>query len=317
MSDFALNKKRMLPEGKIREIIPFISLILVIVFFQIVTGGTLLSFRNLKLILNQSFVLMVGSVASSFIVAQGDVDFSMGSMVGITAVCAAWVSQVCAPLALPAGMLIGLFFGIINGVLYVKCRIPSFVVTLSMLMVLRGLTVFISAGGSVSVPFSLYDWDNTGLKLFIVIAVILSAIFAFNYTKIGKWCKAIGSGVTAAYQSGVPVNKMRIFGYALSAAMCGLCGFFNMVRAGSAATNTGNFFETDVLIALVLGGMPLSGGSTSKIRCAVIGSLTLAILVNGFACWSINEKLQQGIKGVIFLIAVWLTFDKKNTQLIK
>ena len=96
MSDFALNKKRMLPEGKIREIIPFISLILVIVFFQIVTGGTLLSFRNLKLILNQSFVLMVGSVASSFIVAQGDVDFSMGSMVGITAVCAAWVSQVCA-----------------------------------------------------------------------------------------------------------------------------------------------------------------------------------------------------------------------------
>ena len=102
MSDFALNKKGVFSSDKIREIIPFISLILVIIFFQIVTGGILLSFRNLKLILNQSFVLMVGSVASSFIVAQGDVDFSMGSMVGITAVCAAWVSQVCAPLALPA-----------------------------------------------------------------------------------------------------------------------------------------------------------------------------------------------------------------------
>ena len=60
-----------------------------------------------------------------------------------------------------------------------------------------------------------------------------------------------------------------------------------------------------------------SGGSTSKIRCAVIGSLTLAILINGMVCWNLNEKVQQGIKGLIFLIAVWLTFDKKNTSLIK
>lgn len=302
---------------RFRELIPFVSLVLVIIFFQVITQGTLLSFRNLKLILNQSFVLMIGTVACSFIVAQGDVDFSMGSMVGITAVCGAWISQVCAPLALPAAMLTGLMFGMINGVLYVKCKIPSFVVTLSMLLILRGLTIFISGGGSVSVPFSLYDLDNSALKFILVILVIAAASYAFNYTKAGKWSKAIGSGVTAAYQSGVPVNKMRIFGYGLSAMMCGLCGFFNMIRAGSAATNTGNFFETDVLIALVLGGMPLSGGATSKIRCAVIGSLTLAILVNGFACWNINEKLQQGIKGIIFLVAVWLTFDKKNTQLIK
>ena len=311
------EKKLISPDLNIKELIPFASLILVVVFFQIITDGTLLSLRKLKLILNQSFVLMIGTVPCSFIVAQGDVDFSMGSMVGITAVCAAWVSQSVSFLALPAAMLVGLVLGIVNGLLYVKCRIPSFVVTLSTLMVLRGLTIFISGGGSVSVPFELYDWDNTALKLGIVIVVIAAAAFIFNYTKFGKWCKAIGSGVTAAYQSGVPVGKMRIAGYAISAMMCGLCGFFNMVRAGSAATNTGNFFETDVLIALVLGGMPLSGGSSSKIRCAVIGSLTLAVLVNGFACWSIDEKLQQGIKGVIFLIAVWLTFDKKNTQLIK
>ncbi len=310
-------KKKKLSAAGMREFIPFVSLLLVIFFFQIVTRGTLLSLRNMKLILNQSFVLMIGTISCSFIVAQGDVDFSMGSMVGITAVCAAWISQVCMPLALPAAMLIGLFFGMINGVLYVKCKIPSFVVTLSMLLILRGLTIFISGGGSVSVPFGLYAWDNSALKFILVLLVGGIAVFAFNATKAGKWCRAIGSGVTAAYQSGVPVNKMRIFGYGISAMMCGLCGFFNMVRAGSAATNTGNFFETDVLIALVLGGMPLSGGSASRIRCAVIGSLTLAILVNGFACWNINEKLQQGIKGILFLAAVWLTFDKKNTQLIK
>lgn len=301
----------------IREMVPFLSLALVILFFQFVTDGTLLSFRNMKLILNQSFVLMIGTISCSFIVAQGEVDFSMGSMVGITAVCAAWISRGCMFLALPAAMLTGLALGIVNGVLYVKFKIPSFVVTLSMLLVLRGLTVFISGGGSVGVPYGMYAWDNSGLKFGLVILVILAASFAFRYTKAGKWSRAIGSGVTAAYQSGVPVNRMRIWGFGISAMMCGLCGFFNMVRAGSAATNTGNFFETDVLIALVLGGMPLSGGSASKIRCAVIGSLTLAILGNGFACWNINEKLQQGIKGIIFLAAVWLTFDKKNTQLIK
>lgn len=314
----SVNKKtNAFPAHNFKEIIPFISLILVIVFFEIITKGTLLSFRNMKLILNQSFVLIIGSVSCSFIVAQGDVDFSMGSMVGITAVCAAWVSHVVPGLALPAAMLIGLVLGAINGLLYVKFRIPSFVVTLSTLMILRGLTIYIATGGSVSVPFSLYSLDNTKLKLFLVVVIILTATYVFNFTKFGKWCKAIGSGVTAAYQSGVPIGKMRVMGYAISAMMCGFCGFFNMVRAGSAATNTGSFFETDILIALVLGGMPLSGGSTSKIRCAVIGSLTLAILVNGMACWNIDEKLQQGIKGVIFLIAVWLTFDKKNTRLIK
>ena len=214
-------------------------------------------------------------------------------------------------------MILGAVLGVINGILFVKFKIPSFVVTLSTLMILRGLTIFIAGGGSVSVPFSLYKYDSFPLKLVLCIVVILAATFCFNYTKLGKWSKAIGSGITAAHQSGVPVGKMRLFGYGLSAAMCGLCGFFNMVRAGSAATNTGNFFETDVLIALVLGGMPLSGGSTSKIRCAVIGSLTLAILINGMVCWNLNEKVQQGIKGIIFLIAVWLTFDKKNTSLIK
>ena len=194
------EKKLISPDLNIKELIPFASLILVVVFFQIITDGTLLSLRNLKLILNQSFVLMIGTVSCSFIVAQGDVDFSMGSMVGITAVCAAWVSQSVSFLALPAAMLIGLVLGIVNGLLYVKCRIPSFVVTLSTLMVLRGLTIFISGGGSVSVPFELYDWDNTALKLGIVIVVIAAAAFIFNYTKFGKWCKAIGSGVTAAYQ---------------------------------------------------------------------------------------------------------------------
>ena len=312
------NKKtNAFPVHNFKEIIPFVSLILVIVFFEIITKGTLLSFRNMKLILNQSFVLIIGSVSCSFIVAQGDVDFSMGSMVGITAVSAAWISHVAPGLALPTAMLIGLCLGAMNGLLYVKFRIPSFVVTLSTLMILRGLTIYIATGGSVSVPFSLYSLDNTKLKLFLVVVIILIATYVFNFTKYGKWCKSIGSGVTAAYQSGVPSGKLRVTGYAISAMMCGFCGFFNMVRAGSAATNTGSFFETDILIALVLGGMPLSGGSTSKIRCAVIGSLTLAILVNGMACWNIDEKLQQGIKGVIFLIAVWLTFDKKNTRLIK
>lgn len=313
-----LRIKKIIPAGiDVREMIPFISLLAVIIFFQIITDGTLLTIRNLRMIFNQSFVLIIGTVCCSFIVAQGDVDFSMGSMVGITAVCAAWTSHVNMFLSLPAAMLLGFILGCFNGILYVKCRIPSFVVTLSTLMILRGLTIFISGGGSVPVPFAMYVVDNTMLKLIIAIVIIAGASFIFNFTKFGKWCKAIGSGVTAAFQSGVPINKMRVIGYGISAMMCGLCGFFNMVRAGSAATNTGSFFETDVLIALVLGGMPLSGGSTSKIRCAVIGSLTLAVMVNGFACWGINEKLQQGIKGVIFLIAVWLTFDKRNTQLIK
>lgn len=104
-------------------------------------------------------------------------------------------------------MLLGAALGIINGILFVKFKIPSFVVTLSTLMVLRGLTIFIAGGGSVSVPFSLYKYDSFSLKLILCIVVIMAATFCFNYTKLGKWSKAIGSGITAAHQSGVPIGK--------------------------------------------------------------------------------------------------------------
>ena len=137
-------KKKLTDRINIRDFIPFIGLILIVLFFQIISEGTLLSIKNMKLILKQSFALLIGTVSCSFIVAQGDVDFSMGSMVGITAVCAAWTAQVMPVLALPVALVVGLVFGMINGLLYVKFHIPSFVVTLSTLLVLRGITIFFS-----------------------------------------------------------------------------------------------------------------------------------------------------------------------------
>lgn len=129
--------------------------------------------------------------------------------------------------------------------------------------------------------------------------------------------RAIGSGEVSTRYSGVPVERMKVLAYLISGVLCGLCGWLNVVKTGAADSKTGLLFELDILTALVLGGMPLTGGSGAKLQSAIIGGLMLAILSNGMVLVGIKAELQQAVKGVIFLLAVYLSFERESVVLIK
>ncbi|MDD2504459.1 MAG: ABC transporter permease [Clostridia bacterium] len=301
----------------IKNLIPYLGLFIVVIIFSLFTKGKVLAPRNLETIFNQSLYLIIAGIGVSFVMAQGSLDFSQGGMLGICAIVGALLSGVNPVLGVIGAMLAGLILGCISGALFSIFKIPSFIVTMCMMFILRGFTVYITHIKPISTPISMFELDNSYLKIAIFIVVLAAFYYLFNYTKLGKYCKAIGAGETAADYSGIPVKKMKIVAFAISGFLCGLAAFLTILRTGAATAQTGNLFETDVLTALVLGGMPLTGGTKSKIQSAVIGGLMLAVLGNGLLLCGIDASLQQGIKGIIFLAAVYISIDRSRQAVIK
>jgi ribose transport system permease protein len=301
----------------IRKLIPYIGLVLIIVLFGALTQGKLLTFRNLKLIFNQAVVLIIACVGVTFVMSQGSLDLSQGSLLGISGAMAATFAAIYPALALPMALLTGIAVGCINGSLLAFFKIPSFIITLCILFALRGLTVIATHAGSIPIPFEMLGLDSYRIKVTLLLAIIVIAYYFFDYTRIGKSMRAIGSGEVSARYSGVPVERMKVLAYLISGVLCGLCGWLNVIRTGAADSKTGLLFELDILTALVLGGMPLTGGSSAKLQSAIIGGLMLAILSNGMVLVGIQAELQQAVKGVIFLVAVYLSFERESVVLIK
>lgn len=300
----------------VRSLIPFVGLVFIILFFQISTGGRLLTSNNLRTVLNQTFSIILGACGMVFVISQGNLDFSMGSVSGFAAVVGAMSSGAGPLVSLLVALAVGAAIGALNGLLHVGLRAPANIVTLCTQFAFRGVVQVVAAAGLI-IPMTWAWLDSTPVKIVVAVILVLLTVVVFSYTKFGKYCKAIGSGGIASVQSGVPLDKMKVLAFMLSGTAAGLSGFFSMIRAGSVAPTTGTGLEMNVLLAIVLGGMPLSGGANSKVRAVILGSAMLAFLMNGLVIWGLNDLVQQGVKGAIFLIAVGLSFERGNIAVIK
>jgi len=295
----------------------FLGLVIIVVIFQIASDGNLLQPRNMRLLVNQSFIIMCGAMGASFVLAQGNLDLSLGGVVGITSTLGVITAKAYGPVAaLAVCLFIGLCVGLLIGSIHVFFKVPAIILTICMMFALRGITWILNNDGSIAMPAALSKLDTLNNKLIVVGVVFVIIFILFEYTKIGKYSTAIGANATAARQSGVPVSQMKILAYVLSGFFGGLCGFLSMIRAGSSSTNSGSMFEINVLTALVIGGMSLNGGSGAKMKAGLIGALMLAIIQNGLIIWGLNDKWQQAVQGVILIAAVAISYDRKNVVVI-
>ena len=157
--------------------------------------------------------------------------------------------------------------------------------------------------------------SNWVLQLVITLLVVLITGFLFNYTKIGKQAKAIGDNPISARQSGANVNGIRYFAYILAGLLVGIASIFLMARSGSIGKSIGSGMEMDIMIAIILGGMNLNGGSKSKMSAAVIGSITYRLLSNGMTMVGVKTNYISLVKGIIFLAIIFMTLrQSKNVK---
>lgn len=310
------NKKKFHVKETVRNYFSFIGLLIVAVVFEILTEGNLLQPRNLMNIFNNFFSIGLGAMGVVFLMSLGELDLSVGAIAGLSAALAAYAAQISLALILPVALLTGLLVGLLNGVMIARLRVESFIGTLAMSFVARGITTWL-LNGSVGIPISQSIFDQNYVKI-PVFTVMLAVLFIlFEFTPYGKRCRSVGSSADAARQAGVKVEKVRTMAFAISGLMCGLVGFFSLVRTCTASSKTGNAFEFDVLLAVLFGGMPLTGGWPVKFRAAILGSIAMSVMKNGMSLMGIDGLTQQIVEGVILIAIVVIAFDRKSASVIK
>lgn len=301
----------------IRNIMPFAGFIFIVVLFAVLTNGQLYSMGSLKLLLSQSYVLLISCVGVFMVMTMGGLDFSQGSMLGICSVVVCYLSNYNILLAILCGVLTGGIIGLINGFFNVKRKITSFIVTICNMYLIRGIVAYATTKTPVYGASNITSYNTLAVNLTFTIAILLIAFAIFQYTGLGNRLKAIGAGETAARFAGVRVEKTKMLVYAAAGMITGLAAFINSIKVGSVTSTAGNQLETQIMIALVLGGMPVNGGAKVKFYNIILGAMTYKILIAGLVMLGIEPKTQQLITGIVFLIMVAVFADRDTGMIVK
>lgn len=301
----------------IRSIMPFAGFIFIVLLFAVLTKGQLYSMGSLKLLLSQSYVLLISCVGVFMVMTMGGLDFSQGSMLGICSVVVCYLSNYNIVLAILCGVLTGGIIGFINGFFNVKRKITSFIVTICNMYLIRGIVAYATTKTPVYGASNITSYNTLGVNLTFTIAILLVAFAIFQYTGLGNRLKAIGAGETAARFAGVRVEKTKMLVYAAAGMITGLAAFINSIKVGSVTSTAGNQLETQIMIALVLGGMPVNGGAKVKFYNIILGAMTYKILIAGLVMLGIEPKTQQLIMGIVFLVMVAVFADRETGMIVK
>ena len=307
--------KKLSKVNMIRSLLPIIGLVAVFVIFNVLTKGGMWSAR--KLIMNQIYVVMIAATGVFFIMTMGGLDFSQGSIMGIASIAVCMLSKTNIFLALLGGIVAGACIGAVNGFFYVNRKIKSFIVTICTMFLFRGFIKYMASNSPVAASMAVYDYDTPAVKLGITLAVLIIGFVIFRFTKFGMYLKAIGAGEKAAKFAGIRTDRMKFMIYMLAGAITGLAAFVNIVKNGSATANVGNQLETQILIALVLGGMPISGGAKVRFENIIVGALLYTVLNNGLTMMGLTTQAMQLVQGIVFLIFVAVFADRQSLQVIK
>ncbi len=301
----------------LRFIVSLMGLVIIIVFFQIVTGGRLFGNRTFSTLFNEVFNIIIAGCGVLFVMCEGNIDFSIGSIIGLTSALAAMASkQIGWWCIIPIMALGGMVISSLCGFLIAYLKLPSFIATIGISFMIQGITTIILDAGPLGCDFGFMKVNNITLKV-IVLMVFMAIMFTvFTFTKFARQCKAIGANRVVAEQSGINVKKMIMIPYMISGACAGLVGAFNLAKSLSAAATTGSGFHFNVMLALMLGGFSIAGGWGVRFKSIIIGACMYAVILMGLTAWGVSTDMQQLVKGCIFIIAVAASFNRKSVQVI-
>ena len=307
--------KKISKMSMIRALLPIAGLIIIFLLFNVLTNFRMM--KNLPLVLSQVYVTMIAATGVFFIMTMGGLDFSQGSILGIASIVVCMLSKTSIPLAIVGGIVAGAVIGAINGYFYVYRKIKSFIVTICTMFLFRGFIKYLTTNAPVAGSAKLINFDSTGLKIACTVLILVIGFVLFRFTKFGTYLKAIGAGEKAAMFSGIRTDRMKFWIYVLAGAITGFAAFINVIKVGSVTSSGGNQLETQILIALVLGGMPISGGAKVRFENIIVGSLLYIVLNSGLTMMGFSTQLMHLIQGVVFLVFVAVFADRQSLQVIK
>lgn len=271
---------------------------------------------NLTNVVRQISINGILAVGVTFVLLTGGVDLSLGSLVALTGVVAAHCAHPSPyPLVVPvvpvvAGVLAGAACGAVNGVVVTRGNVPSFVATLGMMTVARGLALVLSGGRPISNMSPAMTWiagDIGGIPVptLILVAVSAGAWWMLANTRLGRHIFAVGGNENAARAAGIRVKNVKLIAYTICGGLAGLAGVVLAARITTGQPNAGIAYELDAIAAVVIGGTSLSGG-VGGVGGTLLGALLMGVIGNGLDLLNVSSYYQQIVKGLIIVGAVWL-----------
>jgi ribose/xylose/arabinose/galactoside ABC-type transport system permease subunit len=302
-----------------RIYVPLSAFVLTFAVFGVLEPARFLTLGNGTIVLSQSAVLCVVGFGMTFVIIAGGIDLSVGSVVALTGIIGCSVGRdygVAAGLA--AGLLTGLACGFTNGLVFSKLKIPSFITTLGMLTVARGAAYVYSQGESF-VVYELPVFREMGVFpwiVYVTLGFFGLCHFLLNQTRFGRYCQVIGGDERVAILTGVPLDRVKILMFSLCGLMAAVGGLLLASRVGAATPQLALGLELDIISAVVLGGTPLSGG-IGNVHSTILGALIMSMLSNGMVIMGIKTDVQLMIKGVVLILAVFLSLEREKIGIIK
>lgn len=315
--------------GAQQKLLAFASLIVLVVVFSLLSNR-FFQVDNILSILQATSVNGVLAVGVTLIIITGGIDLSIGTLMTFCAVMTGAVltwAGMPLPLGVMTAVMTGALCGLVSGALVAKAKIPPFIATLGMMLILKGLSLIvtgtkpiyfndtpgyteISQGSLIGKLLPQFPVPNGVLVLFVVAAVVA---WILGRTVLGRYTFALGSNEEAVRLSGVKTDRWKMAIYALAGAICGIGGLLISSRLNSAQPALGLGYELEAIAAVVIGGTSLSGGRGTVLG-TLIGALIMSVLTNGLRVLQVAPEWQTVVTGAIIIVAVYADQMRRRTR---
>jgi len=309
--------KRGLWLPQLREFNVLAAFVLLCLFFYLQRPDAFAKPANLAIIMRFIATFGMLAIGEVLVIITGGIDLSVGSLIALIGVIVATlmlkgvggVTFGMIP-AILISLLIGALVGCWHGLFVTKLKIPPFIITLGTWLIAKGMAAFITRGYPIvypsGSPFLFLGQGTLGgipVMFIILVVVAIAILFILNYTSLGYRIYAVGGNIEAARLSGVNVDSVRIFCYAVSGFLAALTGVMLASRLGQGTPTVGSAYELWAIAGAVIGGTSLKGGEGTVLG-AILGAAIVGVMQNGMVLLNVSSYLQDVVLGMVLVVAV-------------
>lgn len=299
--------KKILESRLFGQVMPIGLLLILTLVFGVITGGRLTSPASLKIIIEQALVVATVSTGGAFIFASGNVNLALGATTVLTATLAGMAYNATGSLVVMflVAVVLGVSLMTASALLSTALGVRVMYVTIVMMTMLSALQQSILGGSTVALPIPVTQALSKSGFMYIAFGLYFAVcVVLFHFTDIGRSLRFIGTNNTCAEQTGISKSKYLLIAFIIAGVGCGIGSLLAIVRGGSIGTGTLPSLNMDCMLALVLGGMSIFGGSKSYVYSGVVGAITVVVLNQGLLMAGVDSTIIQAIRGIAFLALV-------------
>jgi ribose/xylose/arabinose/galactoside ABC-type transport system permease subunit len=307
-----------------------LGLILLVIGFSFLSESFRQASNLILLVKSAAITIGIVAVGQTVVMIAGGIDLSVSSVIAITGLISASLMKYgygpISPLegnwcylAILVGWITGILIGILQGFMITRYQMPAFIVTLGTMVGLRGLSVAISNSAPINALPDQFKWFSDGqigiipAPVMILMIVYVATGLILRYTKIGRYCHAIGGNETAARLAGIAVDRYRILFYAYSGLLSALTGTILISYIDAAVYTNGDGFQFNSVAAAIIGGTSLTGG-VGGLWGTLIGSLILATIPSGMVMLNVPSWWRDSVTGAVILLAVFIDVNRQHSR---